>query len=537
MLKVTDNYQELYDSFSLEFPQEYNIGVDICDKWYQKDPNKLAIIHKQDDGSVKQYYFKDLYNNANSIANILIEDGFKQQDAVAIFLPQAPEVAFAHIAVYKVGGIAVPLFALFGIDALLYRINDSQTKYIITNREGAEKLAQIRDQLPLLRKIYCIDGNSDDYENIYHRISAQNNEFTAVKTSPETPALIIYTSGTTGNPKGVLHRHAVLLGHLPGVEMSHNFFPREDDLIWTPADWAWIGGLYDVLIPALHHGVPIVCCRFKKFTPEQAFSLIEEFNIRNMFLPPTALKMLTTISHPERRWKMNVRSIASGGESLGASIKRWGEQTFGLQMNEFYGQTECNMIVSSCSQIMQTPDGYMGKAVPGHVIKIIDSNGKVLPPNTQGNIAVHKNSPSRFIHYWQKSEATQKKYKGDWIVTGDCGEMDEEGFIKFVGRDDDVITSSGYRIGPGEIEDCLIHHASVNMVAVIGKPDEKRTEIVKAFIKLNEGYQPTETLKEEIAVFVKDKLSAHEYPREIEFIDELPMTVTGKIQRKLLSRD
>jgi acetyl-CoA synthetase len=319
--------------------------------------------------------------------------------------------------------------------------------------------------------------------------------------------------------------------------MSHNFLPHEGVKFWTPADWAWIGGLYDVLMPALHHGTPIVCYRFKKFIPEEAFQLIEDLQIRNMFLPPTAMKMMATVENPEIRWNLNVRSIASGGESLGESIQQWGVKTFGVKMNEFYGQTECNMIVSACSAIMETPTGYMGKAAPGHNIKIIDADGNVLPPNTEGDIAVYDDSPTKMINYWKNPQATEDKYNGHWLLTGDKGEMDENDFIKFVGRDDDVITSSGYRIGPGEIEDCLIRHESVNMVAVIGKPDDKRTEIVKAFIILNEGYEPSERLKEDIALYVKDKLSPHEYPREIEFIDEFPMTTTGKIQRKQLSRD
>ncbi len=541
MLIKTNDYDELHGTFELEFPEKYNIGVDICDKWYCQDPEKLAIIQKHEDGSIQNFSFGDLYRGANAIANILVEDGFQQQDAVSILLPQAPEVAFGHIAVYKAGGIAVPLFALFGIEALLFRLGNSETKYVITNVEGAEKINKIRDQLPDLRKVYCIDGEGEGYENIYDRIpkdkSDKRNEFEPVDTLSETPALIIYTSGTTGQPKGVLHKHAVLLGHLPGVEMSHSFFPEEGDIIWTPADWAWIGGLYDVLIPALHHGVPVVCCRFKKFTPEAAFSLIEELKIRNMFLPPTALKMLATVENPQDRWDMNVRSIASGGESLGPSIQEWGRKTFGIQMNEFYGQTECNMIVAACSAIMETPDGYMGKAAPGHTIKIIDDDGNVLPPNTQGNIAVYNDSPSKFINYWKNPKATEEKYIGNWIVTGDCGEINEDNFIKFVGRDDDVITSSGYRIGPGEIEDCIIQHESVNMVAGIGKPDENRTESVKAFVKLNEGFERSDALKEDIALYVKDKLSPHEYPREIDFIDEFPMTTTGKIQRKQLPRD
>lgn len=536
MLEVHDNYDDLYHSFGIVYPEKYNIGVDVCDKWYKKDPNKLAIIHKKDDGSIQNYSFCKLYESSNIICNILEEDGFEKSNVVSILLPQSPETAISHIAAYKLGGIAVPLFSLFGEEALLFRLVNSETRYVITNIEGAEKIIKIRDRLPRLKRIYCIDGQGDGYENIYDRFTDDKKQFDAVETSPDTPALIIYTSGTTGSPKGVLHSHSVLLGHLSGVEMSHNFFPLEGDVIWTPADWAWIGGLYDVLMPALHHGVPIVCHRFKKFTAEDAFQLIQDLNIKNMFLPPTAMKMMSKIKNPEKRWRFNVRSIASGGESLGESIQQWGLETFGLTINEFYGQTECNMTVSSCSAIMNTPLGYMGKSTPGNNVQIINNEGTVLPPNIEGDIAVYHDSPSKLMNYWKNPQATEEKFIGNWLVTGDRGEMNEDGFIKFVGRDDDVITSSGYRIGPGEIEDCLIRHASVSMVAVIGKPDEKRTEIVKAFIVLNEGYEPSEALKDEIALYVKDKLSAHEHPREIEFIKELPMTITGKIQRKQLSR-
>ncbi|MFT5706557.1 MAG: acetyl-CoA synthetase [Oceanospirillaceae bacterium] len=536
MLIHNKNYQQLYDSFQADFPHDYNIGVDVCDKWYYKSPEKLAIIHKRDDGSVKNYSFADLYHQSNAICNLLIDDGFIYGDAVAILLPQSPEVAFGHIATYKLGGIAIPLFALFGEQAIKFRLQNSGAKFVITNRESARKIATMLNELPDLEKIYCIDGDEDGCESLYQRLKGISTEYTPVKTTLDTPAVIIYTSGTTGQPKGALHCHKILLGHLPGVEMSHNFFPQEDDLIWTPADWAWIGGLYDVLMPALHHGVPVVCHRFRKFIPEKVFALISELSIKNMFLPPTAIKMLSTVESPQKRWKFAVRTIASGGESLGKSLHQWGKDTFDLTINEFYGQTECNMVISSCSEIMNTPVGYMGKAVPGHTVEIIDDSGNILPANQIGNIAVYNDSPSKFLYYWKNNSESTKKYIGNWLVTGDCGSKNEAGFIKFFARDDDVITSSGYRIGPGEIEDCLLMHESIKMSAVIGKPDATRTEIVKAFVVLNEQFQPSLALKLEIMDFVKTKLSAHEYPREVEFIDELPMTTTGKIIRKQLPR-
>ena len=262
----------------------------------------------------------------------------------------------------------------------------------------------------------------------------------------------------------------------------------------TPADWAWIGGLLDVLMPALFLGVPVVACRFKKFTAEAAFQLLQDQNIRNAFIPPTALKMMRQLDAPEDRWKLNLRTIASGGETLGAELIDWGRKTFGRTINEFYGQTECNMIVSSCSEIMDARPGIMGKAVPGHELAIVSDAGEVLPSGTFGNIAVKRPDPVMFLKYWNNEAATQKKFAGDWLLTGDTGEMDEDGWIRFVGRDDDVITSSGYRIGPGEIEDCLIKHPAVAMAGVIGKPDAQRTEIVKAYIILKQDVEPSDAL-------------------------------------------
>jgi len=536
MLVANDNYKSLYRSFSFVMPKQYNMGVDVCDKWYKKSPDKLAIIHKCDDGSIKNYSYADLYKSSNAICNVLMQDGFFEGDRVAVLLPQSPEVAFAHIATYKMAGIAVPLFSLFGEQAIKYRLQNSGCQYLITNLEGLSKISAILDELPDLKNIYCIDGASSDSDNLYERMAQVDDEFKAVPTTGDTPALIIYTSGTTGQPKGALHGQRVLLGHLPGVEMSHDFFPQQGDVIWTPADWAWIGGLYDVLLPALHHGVPVVCHRFKKFIPEQVFALISELKIKNMFLPPTAIRMLATVKDAEKTWDFDVRTIASGGESLGESLHQWGQQTFNVTINEFYGQTECNMVVSSCAAMMATPPGFMGKAVPGHKVAIVDEAGEVLPANHIGNIAVYADSPTQFLCYWKNPEKTQEKYIGKWLLTGDCGLQNSDGFIKFLARDDDVITSSGYRIGPGEIEDCLIMHDSIKLAAVIGKPDATRTEIVKAFVVLNAGFEPTQALKEQIMAFVKDKLSAHEYPREIEFTDRIEMTTTGKIMRKQLSR-
>ncbi|MBE7551604.1 MAG: AMP-binding protein [Anaerolineales bacterium] len=534
MLPKAESYVELVDQFNWKLPQQYNIGVDVCDKWANSQPDRLALVHKARNGEVVEFTFADLKRLSNQVANLLTAHGIQAGDRVGVLLPQAPETGCVHIAIYKVGAIAVPLFTLFGVDALAYRLDNCAAKAVITDATGVEKLDQIRGDLPDLNLVFNIDGPHPGCLDFHAERSKQSEMYQPLDTQADDPALIIYTSGTTGQPKGALHAHRMLLGHLPGVEMSHNFFPQPGDRLWTPADWAWIGGLYDVLMPAWHHGVAVVSHRFEKFDPEAAFQLMADFDIRNAFLPPTALKMMRTVKDPEKRWRFQLRTIASGGETLGAELLEWGRKTFGLTINEFYGQTECNMIVSSCSAMMPSKPGIMGRPVPGHELAIIDKAGQVLPPGEPGQIAVKRPDPVMFLEYWRHPKATANKFMGEWLMTGDMGVMDEAGYIRFVGRNDDVINSAGYRIGPGEIEDCLLRHPAIKMAAVIGVPDEMRHEIVKAYLVLDEQIVPSEALRQDIQQYVKVRLAAHEYPRQIAFVDSLPFTTTGKIMRRKL---
>lgn len=532
MLPEATSYEDLAARFAWQVPERYNIGVDICDKWAEADPDRTAIIAISEDGRREVVSFAALKALSNRIANLLRRDGVRQGDRVAILLPQAVETAATHIAALKMGAITIPLFMLFGDEALAYRLGNSGTRAVVTNAEGAAKLARIRDQLPDLQVVYTIDGAAPGAVDLHAQLASQSVAFTPVDTLADDPAIIIYTSGTTGQPKGALHAQRVLLGHLPGVEMSHDLFPEPGDRIWTPADWAWIGGLLDVLMPALHHGIAVVACRFRKFTAEAAFDLIAREKIRNAFLPPTALKMMRAHGEPPAGLRLDMRTIASGGETLGAELVEWGRRVFGVTINEFYGQTECNMIVSSCARLMPARPGIMGRAVPGHHLAIVDATGTPLPDGQQGMIGVRRPDPVMFLGYWNNPEATQAKFAGEYLLTGDMGVRDADGWLRFIGRDDDVITSAGYRIGPGEIEDCLIGHAAVAMAGVVGKPDPARTEIVKAYVVLADGHVPSETLARELQDFVKSRLAAHEYPREIAFVEALPMTTTGKIIRK-----
>jgi acetyl-CoA synthetase len=529
MLPATaKDYEALYRDFRWVVPARYNIGVDVCDRWAARDPQRLAIQHVRGDGLTNNITFDALRETSNRLANLLRAQGVTRGDRVAIFMPQAPEVAAAHIAIYKLGAVALPVAILFGPDALQYRLQNSGARALLTNAQGFGKFEEIKAQVPDVTCVISVDAGFDDL------LAKASANFTPVDTSADDPAMMIYTSGTTGQPKGALHAHRVVLGHLPGAELPHYPFPLAGDSYWTPADWAWAGGLLDVLLPSLHHGVPVIARRFDKFDPEEAFALMGRIGVRNAFIPPTALRMMRAVPNPSGRFDFKLRSMASGGESLGVEALEWGKEAFGLTINEFYGQTECNLVLGSCAQLGVLRPGAIGKPVPGHTVAVIGPDGAVLKAGSLGQIAVKRPDPVMFLEYWGRPEATRDKFIGDWMTTGDQGAMDEDGYISFVGRDDDVISSAGFRIGPGEIEDCLIRHPAVALAAVIGKPDKVRGEIVKAFIVLKSGHAPSDTLAGEIQGFVKTRLSAHEYPREVAFIEQLPMTTTGKIIRRML---
>jgi acetyl-CoA synthetase len=529
-------YDEMVASaapFAWHIPSRFNIGFDCCDKWADGS-EKLALIHEEPDGTVHQFSFDDLKAWSNRLANVWREQGIGKGDRIGICLSQSPVLAIAHLAAYKLGAIAVPLFTLFGPDALQYRLANSGAVAVITDETGIAKIDEGRSSLTRLKILQCTHGCGGGWQSVWNTMSDASASFDVVDTSSDEPALIIYTSGTTGGPKGVLHAHRVLLGHLPGVETSHDGLPQPGDRIWTPADWAWIGGLLDVLMPALHHGVPVVSRRFQKFDPEEAFALIERHSVRNLFLPPTALKLMRKVAKPRERWSISVRTVASGGESLGEELLDWGREAFGITINEFYGQTECNVVVSSCGSRFKPRPGAIGKAVPGHDVRIVDEDGDEVPVGTVGNIAIRSPDPVMFLGYWQNAAATKDKLRGSFLITGDLGFQEEEGFIRFLGRNDDVITTAGYRVGPGPIEDCILGHPAVQLAAVVGVPDPERTEIVKAFVVLKEGFEPDEQLTESIQSLVRTRLGAHEYPRAVCYVDALPMTATGKIVRREL---
>ncbi|EGP09888.1 acetyl-coenzyme A synthetase [Bradyrhizobiaceae bacterium SG-6C] len=532
MLPQADSYDDLYKNFRWDIPARFNIATACCDR-YADGSGRLALIYVDEDGATQKLSFDEISGLSKSFANVLKADGLRRGDRVAVFLSQSVELPIAHLAAFRSGMISVPLFTLFGEDALEYRLSNSGAKAVITDESGWEKLSKIRDRLPHLQDIYITSGTIHaGAKSFWQSIEDAPEDFQTVDTSPDDPAIIIYTSGTTGNPKGALHAHRVLLGHLPNVEMAHDFLPKPGDLMWTPADWAWIGGLFDALFPAWYHGVPMLGYRAKKFEPQAAMQLMADHGVRNVFLPPTALKLMrqANVKHPGVR----LRSIFSGGESLGAELIEWVRTTFGVDVHEIYGQTECNLVLANNSNLFPIRPGSMGKPTPGFDVRIVNEQGEEQPRNARGIVGVRVPNPVTMIEYWQNPDATAKKYANGFLLTGDLGVQDDDGYFWYVSREDDVITSAGYRIGPAEIEHTLMKHPAVAMSAVVGIPDPIRTEGIKAWIVLRPGFAPSDELAKEIQDFVKVQLAAHEYPRHIQFAETLPMTATGKVLRREL---
>ncbi len=534
LLEPRDTFEALRRDFRWDIPADFNIGRVVSDDWAAKAPDQVCLQHFSPDGQHLSMTYRELAAQSSALAHALTDLHVMVGDRVALLLPQSFETVVAHVAIYKMGAIALPLALLFGEEALEYRLRDAGAKVIVTNSFGLQRLKTIKARLPALETVISIDGPGPDVMGFHALINGQPIHFEIAESGPDTPALMIYTSGTTGPPKGALHGHRVLAGHIPGFQLAHDYLPQPGDKVWTPSDWAWAGGLLNALLPALMLGVPVVSSPAQKFDPHMAFRIMSEMKVRNAFIPPTALRLLKAVEKPRETYDLVLRSIGSAGESLGRETYEWVKSALGIVPNEFYGQTECNFVLSSAAHLGVSKGGFIGKAVPGHEVAIIDGDGQEVPVGETGQVAIRRPDPVMFLGYWNNEKATADKFVGDWMKTGDLGRQDEDGYVQFFGRDDDVITSSGYRIGPAEIEDCLIGHPAVRLAAVIGKPDALRTEIVKAFVVLQDGFAGNPVLAAEIRDWVKNRLSMHEYPREIEFVGELPLTTSGKVIRRLL---
>jgi acetyl-CoA synthetase len=541
MRAMSNRYEELYSAYRWQVPERYNIARECCGRWAQ-DRNRFALYWEDESGEKAAFTFWDLQREANRLSNALAGLGVTRGDRVAILLPQRPETAIAYIAIFQMGAIAVPLSHLFGPDALEYRMEHAEVSVAIVEPTTIANLWAVKRRLSHLRHVIGAGGAREAGVHAWEALLAKSSaRFAPVDTLAEDPSLIIYTSGTTGPPKGALKPHRIMIGNVPGFVHSHDFLPQPGDMFWSPADWAWTGGLMDALLPAWLSGVPILGYR-GRFDAERAYDLLERYGVRNSFLFPTALKlMMKAVPEPKAKYDLNLRSVMSAGEAVGAAVIEWAREQLGVTINEMFGQTEINYVVGNCQAAWPVKPGSIGRPYPGHRVAVIDDEGREVPRGELGEVAVNRffqgqKDPVHFLEYWKNPQATKEKYVGDWGCTGDQARMDEDGYLWYQGRSDDVIKSSGYRIGPAEIENCLVKHPAVANAAVIGKPDAARGAIVKAFIVLQPGQTASKALEEDIQQHVRGRLAPYEYPKEIEFIDALPMTTTGKVQRKELRK-
>ncbi|MEO7762175.1 MAG: AMP-binding protein [Casimicrobiaceae bacterium] len=538
-----DRYAEIYNSFHWNVPREFNIAAACCQRW-SRERWRFALYYEDESGHTSKYTYWDLQQDANRLSNTLTALGIGRGDTVAIMLPQRPETVIAHIAVYQMGAIALPLSFLFGPDALEYRLHDSRTKVAIVDEASLPNLVPVRDRCVELRHVIGVDGARESFTQDWSDLLVRSSrQFTPAATLATDPALLIYTSGTTGPPKGALMPHSCLLGNLPGFCYSHDEFPREGDLFWSPADWAWTGGLLDALLPTLYHGYPILGYR-GRFDPEKALALMEKYQVTSSFLFPTALKMMMkAVPDPQGHFDLGLRSIMSAGEAVGTAVFEWSREHLGVTINEMFGQTEINYVVGNSHTLWPAKPGSIGRPYPGHRIGVLDANDNEVAPGEVGEIAVRRTAPDGtadpvfFIEYFNNPEATRKKFcgvDGQWSRTGDEARIDEDGYLWYQGRADDMFKAAGYRIGPSEIENCLVKHPAVANAAVVPSPDAMRGSVVKAFVVLMPGAVGDQATIDSLQQHVRKFLAPYEYPKEIEFIEKLPMTTTGKVQRRLL---
>ena len=535
------SYEELLESFSWEIPETFNMASYICDRW-AADEGRVAIFGEDGEGNQETHTFRQLRDHADSVANYLREQGVERGDRVGINMRQRPENVIGHVACWKLGAVSVPLSTLFGDDAVSYRLSDASAVACLVDDANVETVRAIAGDVDSLETVVTTGDVEPvgDEADFWDMVATESSEFDTAETDPEDDAIIIYTSGTTGDPKGVRHAHRVLLGNLPVFITGFcNLELNEDDVFWTPSEWAWVATLFDVVFPGLFYGRPIVAYSAdEKFDPETAMAIIERYDVTNYFAPPTALRMMEQLAEPGRWDVSSVRCVPSGGESLGETIVAWARDVFeGAVVHEAYGQTEANLIVSDCAALLDTPEGKIGRPGPGHEIAIVDPETAEadVSPGEVGEIAVrYDGDPICFKEYWQAPEKTAEKVRNGWLLTEDLGTMDEDGYLEFVSRKDSVIISAGYKIGPVEIEEALTANPAVADAGVIGVPDDERGEVPKAFVVLAGEYDPSEDLKATLKRDVRDRLAEYEYPRHVEFVDDLPKTTSGKVRRTTL---
>ncbi|UHQ96311.1 acyl-CoA synthetase [Natrinema halophilum] len=539
------NYEHLHDEFEWEIPDQFNIAEYACDRWAADEGERDAIYLEDADGSRATYTYKELEDAANRLANVLTERGIETGDCVGIIASQQIETIISHLATWKIGAVSVPLSTLFGPEALEYRLSDCDATACIVDEDNIDNLREVAAGLDDLSVTLTVgDVTPTDGETAFWNVVEEAAPtFETTETDAEDNALIVYTSGTTGNPKGVVHAHRYVIGALTGFSLVFcNGELHDDDIFWTPSDWAWIGSLLNPLLGGLIYGRKVLAYNGGSFDPEVAFSLMSEYQITGAFFAPTALRMMRKIDDPTEQWDLtSTRSMIVGGELVGEGILDWVQMTFGgdedIAVHNGYGLTEAQNIVAETAAFDKVREDSMGVPMPGHNVRILDPETAkpTVDRGDVGEIAIqYEGDPVCMKEYLNKPEKTSATIKNGWFLTGDLGVQDEDGYFYFHSRKDDIIISSGYKIGPEEIEDTLASHDAVVDAGVVGVPDDERGHVPKAFIVLTDKTEPSTEVKSSLKSFVKDRLAKYEYPRDIEFVDELPMTASGKIKRAKL---
>lgn len=496
--------------------------------------HRLALIEDLPTGEVRRWTFAQLDALSNQLAHALQQLGVRPGQPVGVHLGQCVETALTHLALYKLGAVACTLSQLYGPDTLEHILRDAGLKILVTREPGGPLSQAVQRLEHGVHILYA--GKREGEDAFWQALASGSTQFEAPLTSAAHPALMMYTSGSTGHPKGMLHAHRILPAYLPTVRLFYDqSIDREGSVFWTPADWAWVGGLLDLVLPAWAHGQPVVAWD-GRFTADAALDLMQRHQVTHSFMTPTALKRLAEVSSPRKHWSLAMAVVCTGGEPLPGEVVRWCEDELGAVCNEFYGLTEFNHLVGNCRSLYPIRPGSMGKCYPGHHIVLMDENGGVVPDGEVGEIVASLDDPTLFLGYWGQLGVPQSLQLGGGLRTRDLARKDADGYLWYQGRNDDLIKSAGYRIGPAEVEDTLLKHPAVAEAAVVASPDAQRGAVVKAFIRLKQGFEGSQALVSELQDTVKRELAAYKYPRLIEFVDSYPLTSSGKIRRSELRR-
>ena len=538
---MSKNYNEVYSNFKWNVPENFNFGRDIVDNWAKKDPKKLALISiNVDSNDATKTSFEDLSAQTNRFANVLKSNGIKKGDRVLIILESIPEWYNAMIGMIKLGVIPMPGTSLLTAHDVEYRLNCAEGTMVITDEKHANLIDEVTSKCPTLKAKMLVRSKKDgwiSYEEEMEKASSELNLTDEEKTKTSDPMLIYFTSGTTGNPKMVLHTNAYPLGH--EVTAKYCLGLIEGDIHWTVSDTGWAKAAWGKLFGQMIVGATIMQWETPgRFDADGLLKNMAKHNVTSFCAPPTVYRMLVQMDLTQ--YGLKFRRCSSAGEPLNPEVIKTWKDTFNLEIYDFFGQTETVCVLSNYD-FMPIKFGSVGKPTPGHDIQIVDDDGNELPVNEEGNIAMflgNGHPPGLCKEYWKSPDAMAAAFKGDYYYTGDRAYRDEEGYFWFVGRSDDVIKSSGYRIGPFEVESALVEHAAVAEAAVVGAEDPKgvRGTLVKAFVVLAKGNTPSDELTKEIQNYVKKVTAPYKYPRLVEYVDELPKTISGKILRRELRK-